>query len=96
MPTITTARTTPTTIPVTLVVDFLVDTADGAGGKADAPRFKAPVGEVTAAVEVGMLASELVEEVIVRDTVLEIIFLPFRDRRTPVPLLQQSGELSQQ
>lgn len=115
MPTITTARTTPITIPFTLVVvdDFLPDTADAAGGKTDAPRFKAPVDAVTvvgladfskfvanldeevAAVMLVVPASNLVEEVIVRVTVLEIN-LPFGDRRTPVPLLQQSGELSQQ
>lgn len=51
-------------------------------------------GEVTMVVLVG-LVEELVEEMIVRDKVLEIS-LPFGDRRTPVPLLQQSGELSQQ
>ena len=114
MPTITTARTTPITIPFTLVVeDFLADTADAAGGKADAPRFKAPVDVVTvvgsadfsefvanldedlATVVLFVPASELVEEVIMRVTVLEIS-LPFGVRRTPVPLLQQSGELSQQ
>lgn len=105
----TTATTTPMTIPLTLVVDFLAGTADaagGAGGKVDALRSKVPLGvgtvvdsadfleELTAAVLV-VPASEPVEEVIVRDKVLEIS-LPFGDNRTPVPLLQQSGELSQQ
>lgn len=64
-------------------------------GSADFLDCSGELDEELAAVVVAMLEEELVDEIVVRDTVLEIM-LPFGDRRTPVPLLQQSGELSQQ
>ena len=72
----------------TVAVATVVDSADVLG-------FLDTLDEEVAAAVLVVLASEPVEEVIVRDKVLEIS-LPFGDRRTPVPLLQQSGELSQQ
>lgn len=72
----------------TVAVGMVVDSADVLG-------FLDTLDEEVAAAVLVVPVLELVEEVIVREKVLEIN-LPFGDRRTPVPLLQQSGELSQQ
>ena len=95
-------------MPLTLVAEFLVDTADPADGEADAPvgvegvvdsadslNFWGNLDEELTLEVVAVPAAELVEEMVVRDKVLESN-LPFGDSRTPVPLLQQLGELSQQ
>lgn len=91
-------------------MDFLAGTADGkadaprpaasvgvgtVADSVDALSPGRPVSEELTAVLIVARVEELVEEMIVEDKVLEIN-LPFGDKRTPVPLLQQSGELSQQ